>query len=529
MAQKPNTGGTPAKKTNKKKGRVVGRVNAPNVGTGTGTLSSVVAPVGSVAGGLSSVQFDTPADRTARARTSPSYASGATPAPSAAAGALSRVTTKRVGLPASMQLPAGQATTLPQIGGNPLAQLKDPLALNADVQNAADLVYGSDISARNRQIDQSPQRQANISGWFKQYLDTLKSTQARQDAIFQEASNPMNHEIPTEGMSAEAQAALANRNALGDSFTGMIRSERGNAAEQAKTEFDAGGQSELGYHLAEDRDTGALRSQLQDVLKERGNYASTYRTQRIGEERQYGLQLRDAKRADNQAQTEKDSLAVALGSQAAKTAQSDADFFAKNGVTRQEYEAAASNPKKLKAITQRMSRYQNTKAGRNPDGSPKVTPTLEQKAKVKYLNEHGYWPPSGAPKGESGASIKAKAEADFLAKHGYLPRRGKATPAAGKKTDQFGNTQKDVRKNLNGFNTARLYLRDNPKYIRDPHNLAAAINIATGQRIDNDILTAVTYWAQHGAHLSPRFQKQLRRIGLTPELLQENGYRGLDG
>lgn len=364
MAKTPNTGGVSPKKTTPKKKT---RVAAPNVGTGTGTLRSQVRPMApTTPDGTSFVSFDSPADRTAR-----NQQLRANGTAGLILGAIrGAVNGQTAGLPARMH-PSARATTLPQVpatGGTPAPAPVDPLTDAAT--KAADLVYGGQIRDVNQQIGESPQRQANISGWFQQYLDTLKSTQARQDAIFEASSNPMNHEIATDDMSDTAKAALANRNALGDSFTGMMRAERGSAGEAAKAEYDAGAESRLGYHLAEDRDTGKLRSQLQGLLTDKGNYASTYKTQQANTDRQYGLDVRAADRADLQAKTERDTLAATIGKTLTDDQKAQAEFTAKTGLSMSDL-LDGITPKERHALVA----FNNQKNGRKPNGQPFRQPT----------------------------------------------------------------------------------------------------------------------------------------------------------
>ena len=288
---------------------------------------------------------------------------------------------------------------------------------------------------------------------------------------------------PTPVAGDEASMAAANRAALSNSFQGLMASQAQSQNNYYGTQQDNAKLMEVGSHQDQARETAALEAELQQLLGEKGDFATTYRGDLISRERDYALAMRHQNNEDL-------ALTGELQGDAAKARQAkrkeNQDFKLEYGISRKNALDGISP-----AEAKKIRRYQR---GIKPPGK-ETGPKYGNK-----VNSYGYSNRDWAAMTPAERRAIMKEQANF----GDNPKDGK-----GDGKDKYGNTKTQRRSHNNAFEKALLAAE---QYGAWDDTLLPYLTQEAG--VDTDIAKAVDFMSQNKGYLSKPYRKRLRKLGV---------------
>lgn len=162
-----------------------------------------------------------------------------------------------------------------------------PQGLKKELNAALKLQYGPQQSELNTQIKSAAQRQTDISGWYKQYLDAVHGAQFGNAVNYGAAEAAVRQATPAATGDALTDQAALSRNALTNSFADMIKTQGLAQGANYQNQAIQAPIMEAGSHIEQGRYQDKLKTGLSDLLAQKGAFATDYRSKARTSERDW--------------------------------------------------------------------------------------------------------------------------------------------------------------------------------------------------------------------------------------------------
>jgi len=311
-----------------------------------------------------------------------------------------------------------------------------PIQANQQAAAAANLKYGPQIQQLNQAIGEVP-------GWYQAYQQQVAQLQTNAQNAYTGAATQIgqsqqqiagqqqtNQQGALQAMGQDAANRGANVDAGLAASSSQFQAGLNALSQSDLSRLQGVNQSQQQYlgnlgqiqSAAGQQNLTNLRSQLAQVLSNKGDYTTQQKAAIVGDAQKYGIELGTL------------------------------------GISQQNANTSAKNANTTAAIAGSTITKNTTSASKDA-------------AALNYFSKHGYWPPTGPP---SPSAKLDQAKLNFFNQHGYLPTTG---PAKGKngKGGSASFTPTQQRKNMMSFRSALRWAKGHNPTPGEEGQLVAAL------------------------------------------------------
>lgn len=218
--------------------------------------------------------------------------------------------------------------------------LTDPLTprtLDEEMRAALQYEFGPQERELNSQIAEGNQRQTNITGWYKQYLDAVNGAKTASDTNYANAAKETASAPPVLTGDKTTDEAALSRHALDTAWSNMVKTQGLAAGTNYQNQANQAPLLELGSHQQQDRANDKLKTALRGLLSDKGAAAIKYRSDARAGERDWLATSETLRQAGVKIAND------AIPTPSEEKTQADLDFFKEHG-----YYPPTGPPKKTK-------------------------------------------------------------------------------------------------------------------------------------------------------------------------------------